>query len=85
MQEKLIIIRLDKKIKIKDMAELLSITIQQYSRKEKGINQFTANEMFMISDYFGKKIEEIFLPVIHQNGVKYENKWIKSRSIQSTN
>ncbi len=68
MQEKLILLKEERKLTNKEMAELLGITPLQYRRKEKGEVQFKLNEMLKISEFFGKTLDEIFLPSKHQNG-----------------
>ena len=68
MQEKLILLRKEKKVSQKDLANLLGITPKQFSAKELGKSKFNCNEMFKISDYFGLKMEDIFLPSTHQIG-----------------
>lgn len=69
MQEKLILLRKKKKISQDFMAELLKINPKTYSYKEQGKTEFSMNEMFIIADYFGMEIEDIFLPSLLQNGV----------------
>lgn len=44
-----------------DMADLIGVTRQTYSEKELGNQPFKAEELFIISAYFDKPIEEIFL------------------------
>lgn len=66
MQEKLIILRLERGLSKIFMGKLIGRTAKQYAQKEKGLNQFTANEMFTIANYFEKKIEDIFLPTFEQ-------------------
>ena len=68
MQEKLILLKEEKNLTNKEMAELLGITPLQYRKKEKGDVQFKLNEMLKISEFFGKTLDEIFLPSKHQNG-----------------
>lgn len=51
-----------------DMADYLGIAIQTYREKEKGRNEFTQDEMFALSELFGKKMDDIFLPRKHRNG-----------------
>lgn len=70
MQEKLIILRKNKGIQQKELAEILGITLTAYNLKENGKYQFTGDQMFKIAEYFKMPIEDIFLPRIHQNGVK---------------
>ncbi len=70
MQSKLIILRKERDIKQQELADLLNINVKTYNFKEAGKSQFTMNEMFKISDFFGKSVEEIFLPTVLQNGVE---------------
>lgn len=70
MQEKLMVMRKKSGITQQQMADLLGVTPKTYNHKENGIIQFKANEMFEIANYFHLKIEDIFLPYEHQNGVK---------------
>lgn len=69
MQSKLIILRKERDIKQQELADLLNINVKTYNFKETGKSQFTMNEMFKISDFFGKSVDEIFLPTVLQNGV----------------
>lgn len=62
MQNNLIILRKNNNITQKKMAIFLNISEVQYSKKEKGIAAFTQDEMFKIADYFGLKVDDIFLP-----------------------
>lgn len=68
MQEKLILLKEEKNLTNKEMAELLGITALQYRKKEKGEVQFKLNEMLKISEFFGKTLDDIFLPSKHRNG-----------------
>lgn len=70
MQEKLLLIRKKKNITQQEFADLLGISAKQYGLKESGKYNFTCDEMFRIADYLQMNIEDIFLPLIHQNGVK---------------
>lgn len=62
MQWKLIITRKEKHLKQEDLAKLLKISTDAYGMKERSQLQFKADEMFILSDYFDKKIEQLFLP-----------------------
>ena len=73
MQEKLILLKEQKSLTNKEMAEMLGITPIQYRKKEKGEVQFKLNEMVKLREYFGKTMDEIFLPSKHQNGALNEN------------
>lgn len=68
MQGKLILLKEQNEMTNKKMAEILGITPNQYRKKEKGEVQFKLNEMVKLSEYFGKTMDEIFLPSKHQNG-----------------
>ncbi len=68
MQEKLIILRKKNKINQETLAKLINVTPKQYGLKERGDAIFNGDEMFLIAEYFGMKIDDIFLPSNHQNG-----------------
>lgn len=70
MQEKLIILRKKQGVTQRQLAEYLGITAKTYSLKERGEFQFTLEEMFKLRDFFGKRIEDIFLPRSNRNGDK---------------
>lgn len=70
MQEKLLLIRKNKNITQQELAECIGISVNQYSLKEKGKYNFNCDEMFKIANYLKMNIEDIFLPITHQNGVK---------------
>ncbi len=44
------------------LANLLNINTTSYRNKEKGDTEFKATEMFCIAKYYGKSLEDIFLP-----------------------
>jgi len=77
MQEKLIIIRKNKGITQQELANLIGISVNQYSLKEKGKYTFDCDEMFKIAKYLDMNIDDIFLPTTHQNGVIDELKTSK--------
>lgn len=77
MQEKLLLIRKNKNITQQELAECIGISVNQYSLKEKGKYNFNCDEMFKIADYLKMNIEDIFLPLIHQNGVKDKTKEVQ--------
>lgn len=85
MQEKLLVLRRRNKLSQREMAEMLGIATQSYSLKELGKREFTANEMFIISNYFGLKMDDIFLPTIVQNGVNDGNinNWNNKKNIRT--
>lgn len=70
MQEKLLILRKRHGLSQKEMAKKLGMSDTQYGLKERGVYEFTADEMFEASRIFGKRIEDIFLPRSNQNGDK---------------
>jgi len=69
MQEKLLLIRKNRNISQKELADLIGISTNQYSAKENGKYNFNCDEMFKISNFLNMNIEDIFLPNKHQNGV----------------
>lgn len=62
MQWNLIRARKEQGLSQADLAKLLNISVSAYQNKETGKSSFRDYEMFIISQYFGKTIEEIFLP-----------------------
>lgn len=50
------------------MGDILNINPKTYGSKERGESEFTQDEMFKLADYFGKKIDDIFLPRCHRFG-----------------
>lgn len=70
MQEKLIILRKKRGVTQKQLAEYLGIAEKTYGLKERGEFQFTLEEMFKLRDFFGERIEDIFLPQSNRNGDK---------------
>lgn len=69
MQVKLYELRKEKlKMTQKEIATKIGISEKTYSEKERGISQFTQDEMFLISELVGKPLSYIFLPRKHQNG-----------------
>lgn len=52
-----------------NLAELIGVTRQTYSEKEIGNQPFKAEEMFIISAYFDKPIEDIFLSKKYTNRI----------------
>lgn len=53
-----------------EVADFLGITVQAYRSKEKGVSQFTQDEMFALASLFHRDLDSIFLPRKHQNGNK---------------
>ena len=74
MQDKLIILRKKCNATQQELADYLNITLKTYCNKEQGISKFTCDEMFALSRYFSKSLEDIFLPTTHQNG-EFDNIW----------
>ena len=70
MQEKLILLKEEHHLTNEKMGEILGISAKQYRKKEQGLAPFKMNEMFVLSEYLNKIIEDIFLTPTHQNGAK---------------
>ncbi len=68
MQDNLILLRKKMKVSQETLANLIGISAKQFGAKERGETTFNGDEMFLISNFFGKTVEEIFLPTTHQNG-----------------
>ena len=68
MQSKLIILRKRRNVTQEELAEYLHISKKTYNSKEKGISKFTCDEMFALGVFFGRKLEDIFLPSGYQFG-----------------
>ena len=45
-----------------DFANVVGISESAYRNKELGKNQFKLDEMFEISEYLGRTVDDIFLP-----------------------
>ena len=60
MQLKLIEVRKEKKITLKDMAELLGISVAAYKDREYDRIDFKLYEVFLISHYFHWNIGDLF-------------------------
>lgn len=75
VEKELIAIRSEEKISRKDMANFIGVTPETYRKKELGEAEWKGSEMFVISNKFGKKIEEIFLfKKFTKSGFKKESK-----------
>jgi len=72
LQEKLLVLRKRNGYSQEFVAKKLGMSTTQYGLKERGVYEFTADEMFKASALFKKKIEDIFLPRGHQFGYKKE-------------
>lgn len=70
MQEKLLLLRKRRGFSQAYMAEKLGLSSTQYGSKERGVHEFTQDEMFKASALFDERIENIFLPRSHQFGNK---------------
>lgn len=68
MQEKLVKLRKVYNVTQQELADYLGITLKTYRNKEQGKSQFTSDEMFSLSKFFKKSLEDIFLPSTYQNG-----------------
>lgn len=70
MQEKLLVLRKRHGYSQSYMAKKLGMSPTQYGYKERGVYEFTSDEMFTASEIFDERIEDIFLPRSNQNGYK---------------
>lgn len=62
MQHKLYALRKEKNVTQEELADLIGKSIVTYRNKERSRVPFDSDEMFIISKFFGKKMEDIFLP-----------------------
>lgn len=62
----------EKHVTQEEIAEYLGISANTYRAKEQGTREFSQDEMFALSEYFGKTMDEIFLPRKYQIGTKNE-------------
>jgi len=53
-------IRINNNVKQEKMAEILGMSVCNYSKKENGYLKWTIKEAKKIADFFGKTIDEIF-------------------------
>lgn len=60
MHKNLYIARRENRLKQTDMAKKLKITNVTYSKKENGKAEFTLSEAFLLADYFGMTVDELF-------------------------
>lgn len=51
----------------RNLAEILGISEKQIGKKIRGECDFKSKECFILSDYFERPIEEIFLPSMYEN------------------
>jgi len=80
MQTKLWEIRKSYKMNQSEVADILGISVQAYRLKEQGKKQFTQDEMFSLSNYFKRDIEDIFLP--RKNSTKTVTKTDRKGTIE---
>ena len=52
-------VREDKDLKQKDLAKILNVSQQQYSRYETGLNQMTYEQLIILSEYYNVSIDYI--------------------------
>ena len=62
MQIKLYELRKKAGLNQADLAKKIEISVNQYGKKERGQQEFTQDEMFLLSNFFNKSISDIFLP-----------------------
>lgn len=70
MQEKLLLLRKRHNFSQRYVAKELGMSVTQYGMKERGVYEFTSDEMFKASKLFGERIEDIFMPRSHRIGDK---------------
>lgn len=70
MQGKLILLMKENNITNKELASKIGISEKQMGLKLRGETDFKSSEMFKISKIFQKNINEIFLPLMYDNGTK---------------
>lgn len=63
MQSRLIGIRKYHKDTQQQIADILGISRELYSKKENGHTEFTCNEMFLLAKRYNVSIESLFLPI----------------------
>lgn len=68
MQIKLYELRKKAGLNQADLAKKIGISVNQYGKKERGQQEFTQDEMFLLSNFFNKSISDIFYQGSHQNG-----------------
>lgn len=62
MQEMLLLLRKRKGYTQKSLADYLDLSHSHYSKKERGLHEFTLSEMFALSQLFELPIDQIFSP-----------------------
>lgn len=60
MHYRLFITRREKRLKQKDLAEVLHIHKITYNKKENGVAEFTLSEAFALANYFETTVDELF-------------------------
>ncbi len=70
MQGKLILLMKENNITNKELASKIGISEKQMGLKLRGETDFKSSEMFKISKIFQKNINEIFLPLMYDNGTE---------------
>ncbi|TDM12694.1 helix-turn-helix transcriptional regulator [Macrococcus bovicus] len=61
-------LRKERKLSQNQFAKILGMSRNTYSAKERGEIPFNSDEMFKASEYLELPIDQIFLPICHQNG-----------------
>lgn len=65
MHHKLYVIRRERRMRQKDIAEVLRIDPQTYHLKESGKSDFTLREARMLARYFNCTLDELFGEAVH--------------------
>lgn len=61
MQRNLMTLREQKHVSQQDLAKLINVDLTTFIEKENGVSEFTLLEMFIIADFFGFSVNNIFL------------------------
>ena len=72
MKHRLRFEREQKRLYQEEIAKLLGISKIAYADKENGSREFKASEMFILSKFFGIKIDKLFLDYVVQKESKDE-------------
>lgn len=62
MQSLLIGLRKEKGLSQKEAAKMLNLSEEAYRNKELGKSEFKMSEMFALSRFYSKTVDDIFLP-----------------------
>lgn len=69
MQSLLVGLRKERGLSQREAAKMLNLSEEAYRNKELGKSEFKMNEMFELSRFYGKPVDQIFLPRKYTNRV----------------